>query len=88
MMSAPTRFERLPASRPLAARKEFYCGSNVEIGFPVNQCYFLVDQGDGHQEWTIAETLVRLAEFSATAQGRILADCAAQVKYGRAWEQT
>lgn len=71
---------------PVAARRLFYRDSNVGLGFPIEECYFSVDQGDTKHEWSIADTLARLAEFSPWAKHRIMADCAAQIKYGAARE--
>lgn len=75
-----------PISFPVAVRNVFYRGSDVGLGFPVKECSFFVAVNGVWQEWSIAETLARLAEFSSAAQKRILYDCAMQIKFGASWE--
>ena len=60
----------------------FYCGGNVGLGFPDKECYFSVLSGRVQSDWSIAETLSRLHEFSESAKRRILSDYALQRKYG------
>jgi len=62
-------------------RDLFYCGGNVALGFPTCESWFLIEFCGAQLEWSIAETLARLDEFSEAAKARILHDCAVHRKY-------
>lgn len=66
-------------SAPTGANKLFWIGGNVGLGDDADKCYFTIEENGVQAEWTIAETLARIDDFSELARTRILACCTHQV---------
>lgn len=79
---AQTALALLIAPAALAApaqRTLFWRGSNLGLGEPTRNCHILVEEDGVVSEWTVAQIVGRLGEFSEAAKTRIAAEFGMQL---------
>lgn len=72
---------------PPASGLKYTGANNLGLGFPDDECYFMVWEDRDLRDWSVFEALARLEEFSERERNAILRTCEIhamlQARYGK-----
>lgn len=82
-----TRSSLRNATSPPASGLKYTGANNLGLGFPDDECYFMIWEDRDLRDWSVFEALARLDEFSKRERAAILRTCEIhamlQARYGK-----